>query len=63
MLHRVQNNIEKHTVIAFARATIDADLAIDAACKGQRNEAINRLRDSYYLYLHRGFRPLARLSG
>ncbi len=63
MLQRVQNNIEKHTVIAFARATIDADLAIDAARKGQRNEAINRLRDSYYLYLHRGFRPLAGCPG
>jgi adenylate cyclase len=63
MLQHAHTKIEKHTVLAFARATIDADLAIDAARNGQRNEAINRLRASYYLHLNKGFRPLAGCPG
>jgi len=50
-------------VIGFARATIDADLAVDAALRGQRDEAIDRLREAYRLYLHHGFRPLAGSPG
>jgi adenylate cyclase len=63
MLQRARTNIEKHTVIAFARATIDADLAVDAARNGQRDEAINQLRASFSLHLRRGFRPLAVCPG
>jgi adenylate cyclase len=59
VLQRAQTNSRKHRVIAFARATIDTDLAVDAARKGQRDEAIDRLRASFSLHLSRGFRPLA----
>jgi adenylate cyclase len=50
-------------VIAFARATVDADLAVDAARKGQRDEAINRLRACFSLHMGRGFRSLATCPG
>src|SRR6478752_4336167 len=63
MLQRAQTNIQKHKVIAFARATVDADLAVDAARKGQRDEAINRLRACFSLHMGRGFRSLATCPG
>jgi adenylate cyclase len=63
VLQRLQTNIQKHKVIAFARATVDADLAVDAARKGQRDEAINRLRACFSLHMDRGFRSLATCPG
>ena len=63
VLQSAQTNSQKHKVIAFARATIDADLAVDAARKGQRDEAINRLRACFSLHMGRGFRPLATCPG
>ena len=63
VLQRLQTNIQKHKVIAFARATVDADLAVDAARKGQRDEAINRLRACFSLHMGRGFRSLATCPG
>jgi adenylate cyclase len=63
MLQRAQTNSQKHKVITFARATIDADLAVDAARKGQQDDAINQLHASFSLHMRRGFRPLATCPG
>jgi adenylate cyclase len=44
ILERTRAGIQEHNVCHFALAMIGADLAVDAARKGQRDEAINELR-------------------
>ena len=56
VLERAHANIQKHKVFTLALATIGADLAIDAAQKGQQDEAINELRAIVSLHLGRGSR-------
>ena len=54
VLERARGSILKHRVLSFALATIGADLAIDAARKGQRDEAIDELRTSLSLEMASG---------
>jgi adenylate cyclase len=46
VLERVRASIQKHKVMAFHLATIGADLAMDAARSGHRDDAIDELRAS-----------------
>jgi adenylate cyclase len=56
VLERARATIQKHRVFTFALAIIGADLAIDAARKGQRDEAINDLRAMVSLHMGSGSR-------
>ena len=56
VLERARASILKHRVLSVALATIGADLAIDAAGKGQRDEAIDELRTSLSLEMASGTR-------
>jgi len=51
MLERVRTSVQKHKIFNFAAATIDAVLEIDAAHKGQPDEAIDVLRASFSLHM------------
>ena len=63
VLDRAQANIQKHEVFSIALATIGADLAVDAARSGRRDEAIDTLRTSFLLHTNRGFRVFAGCTG
>jgi adenylate cyclase len=63
VLNRAHANIQKHKVFTLTLATIDADLAVDAARRGRRDEAIDDLRTSFLLNTGRGFRPFAGRAG
>jgi adenylate cyclase len=63
VLDRAQANIQKHEVFTIALATIGADLAVDAARSGRRDEAIDNLRTSFLLHTNRGFRVFAGCTG
>ena len=63
MLERAQASIQKHKIFRFALATIGADLAIDAARKGQRDEAIDELRAIVSLHMGGGSRVFAGCPG
>jgi adenylate cyclase len=56
MLERAQARIEKHKVLTSLMTPICADLAIDAARKGRRDEAIDDLRAVFSLHTDRGVR-------
>jgi adenylate cyclase len=56
VLQRLRTSVEKHKMFSFAAATIDAVLQIDAANKGQPDEAIDVLRDSFSLHMASGSR-------
>jgi adenylate cyclase len=63
MLTRAQKSIQKHRVLTHALATIGADLAIDAAREGRRDEAIDDLRALVSLHMGRGFRVFVGCAG
>ena len=63
VLERARTSIRKHKVLTFALATIGADLAIDAARKGQRDEAIDDLRASFSLHMGSGSRVFVGCPG
>jgi adenylate cyclase len=56
VLERVRTSVQKHKMFTFAAATIDAVLEIDAAHKGQPDEAIDVLRASFSLHMASGSR-------
>ncbi|MCV7078881.1 adenylate/guanylate cyclase domain-containing protein [Mycobacterium szulgai] len=56
LLERARTLIEKHKLHVLALTTIGAELAIDAARKGQRDEAIDDLRASFSLHIDSGSR-------
>jgi adenylate cyclase len=56
MLERARARIEKHKVLTSLMTPIGADLAIDAARKGRRDEAIDDLRALFSLHMDRGVR-------
>ena len=53
----------RHKMLTFALATIGADLAIDAARRGKRDEAIDDLRASFSLHMSSGTRVFAGCPG
>ncbi len=61
ILERARTSIQRHKVLTLALTTIGPDLAIDAARKGQRDEAIEDLRASVSLQMARRRRCLHRL--
>jgi adenylate cyclase len=63
VLHRAHANIQKHKVFSLVVAITDADLAVDAARRGRRDEAIDDLRASFLLHTSRGFRVFAGCTG
>jgi adenylate cyclase len=56
VLERARAGIRTHRVATFALATIGADLAIDAARRGERDEAIDELRVLVSMYMGGGSR-------
>jgi adenylate cyclase len=56
MLERARASIVKHKVLTSLMTPISADLAIDAAGKGRRDEAINDLRALFALHMDSGVR-------
>jgi adenylate cyclase len=56
VLERARDSIEKHQVQTNTMTVIGADLAMDAAQKGRRDEAIEALRDLFVLHVDRGVR-------
>ena len=63
VLERAHTSIRKHNLLTLALATIGADLAIDAARKGQRDEAIDELRASFSLHMVSGSRVFVGCTG
>jgi len=63
MLERVRTSIQNHNMFNFAAATIDAVLEIDAAHKGQPDEAIDALRASFSLHMASGSRVFVGCPG
>ena len=63
VLKRARAIIQKHKVLTFALATIGADLAIDGAPKGHRDEAIDELRALFSLHMGRGSRVFVGCAG
>jgi adenylate cyclase len=63
VLERARASIRKHKMLIPGLATIGADLAIDAARKGQRDEAIDDLRASFWLHMASGFRVFVGCPG
>jgi adenylate cyclase len=56
LLQRARHSIEKHKVQTNVMTTIGADLAIDDARKGRRDEAIDDLRALFTLHMASGVR-------
>jgi adenylate cyclase len=56
VLERARTGMQKYKLLAFTMATIAADLAIDAARNGQRDEAIDELRAVVSLQMATGSR-------
>jgi adenylate cyclase len=63
VLERVRTSVQKHNMFNLAAATIDAVLEIDAARKGQLDEAIDVLRASFSLHMGRGSRVFVGCPG
>ena len=63
VLERARAGINEHQVATFALATIGTDLAIDAARRGQRDEAIDELRALFSTYMCGGSRVFAGRPG
>ena len=63
VLERAHTGIHKHNLLTLALATIEADLAIDAARNGQRGKAIDELRASFSLHMARGCRVFVGCTG
>ncbi len=63
VLEGAQAIIQKHNIFTFALGTIGADLALDAARRGKRHEAIVGLRSSFSLHMSRGLRVFAGCPG
>jgi adenylate cyclase len=56
LLQRARASIDKHKVQTNVMTAIGADLALDAARKGRRDEAIDDLRDLFAHHVDRGIR-------
>ena len=63
VLDRARTAIQKHNLFTAALAAVIADLAIDAARNGQRDNAIGELRQCFSLHTTQGFRVLAGRAG
>jgi adenylate cyclase len=63
VLGRARASIEKHEVQTNTMTAIVADLAIDAARKGRRDEAIDDLRALFALHMDRGIRAEVGCTG
>ena len=63
LLERSRAQIRKHGLFSAALPAVLADLAIDAAREGHRDEAIDELRECFSLHSTRGFRLLAGRAG
>jgi adenylate cyclase len=63
VLERARTGIQKHKVMVLALATIGADLALDAARNGQRDQAIDELRALFTLHTGSGSRVFAGCPG
>jgi adenylate cyclase len=63
VLERARTSIQKHRVFTLALATIGVDLAIDAAHKGQQDEAIDELRSTFSLHMGSGTRVFVGCAG
>ena len=63
VLESARAALQKHKVFGIALATIDADLATDAARRGQLDKAIDDLRDSFSTHIGGGFRALVGCTG
>jgi len=59
LLLHARASVRKHRLITLSLATIAADLAVDAARKGRRKEAIEDLRASFKLHMGSGMRIYA----
>jgi adenylate cyclase len=57
VLKRTHANLHKYPVLTtYCLPDISADLALDAACNGRRDEAIHELRDLFTVHMSRGQR-------
>jgi adenylate cyclase len=63
LLERARASIYKHNLFTAALPIVAADLAIDAAHKGRRDEAIIELRDCFRSHARQGFRLIAGRAG
>ncbi|WP_371871091.1 ATP-binding protein [Mycolicibacterium agri] len=63
LLKSARASISKHNLFTVALPAIAADLAIDDARKGSRDEAIIELRDCFELHTTRGLRFVAGRAG
>ncbi|MCV7151176.1 AAA family ATPase [Mycobacterium pyrenivorans] len=63
LLEHARASARKHRLITLSLATIAADLAVDAARKGRRDEAIEDLRASFKLHMGSGMRIYAVCPG
>ena len=62
-LECAQTTIQRHRVMAITLAAMGADLAMDAARRGQRDESIDDLRASFSLHIGGGSRFFAGFPG
>jgi adenylate cyclase len=63
VLECAQTTIQRHRVMAITLAAMGADLAMDAARRGQRDESIDDLRASFSLHMGGGSRFFAGFPG
>ena len=63
VLQRLRTDVEKHKMFKLAAATLDAVLEIDAARKGNLDEAIDVLRASFALHMSSGSRVFVGCPG
>ncbi|MFI5507502.1 adenylate/guanylate cyclase domain-containing protein [Mycobacterium sp. NPDC051804] len=63
LLERARESIYKNHLFTAALPAIVADLSIEAACKGRRDEAIIELRNTFVLHVTRGWRFVAGRAG
>ncbi|MDA4110317.1 adenylyl cyclase [Mycobacterium holsaticum DSM 44478] len=62
-LQSAREKMCKYSLFAAALPAVAADLAVDAASKGRRDEAIIELRDCFRVHTTRGIRLLASRAG
>jgi adenylate cyclase len=63
LLERARSTIQNQNIFVFGLASIGADLAIDAARKGRRDEAIDDLRALFGLHMGSGSRVFVGCPG
>ncbi|MGE2713465.1 ATP-binding protein [Mycolicibacterium litorale] len=63
LLEQARHSMRKHRMFSVGLATIDADLAVEAARKGRCDEAIEDLRHSYQVHMGSGSRVFGVCAG